>query len=233
MSRDVTAPVSRIAVLLVAALVVVGLSVWAFADAGSGPASGSRAADPAAASDERPGAGSVPPLLLSARPAVPAQSQVNPEPPTSIRLPSGVELPVRAASTRGNGLLDVPDDPRLAGWWEGGSSLGDPFGSTLLAAHVDSRTLGLGPYAEVLTLRPADVLTVRSRHLVQRFRLDRLRLVDQGPLGGEPWIYSPRGARRLVLVTCAPPYDPARGGYQQLVVAVARPVGPPARAGQR
>ncbi len=31
--------------------------------------------------------------------------------------------------------------------------LGDPFGSTLVAAHIDSKTQGLGPYAELLSVR--------------------------------------------------------------------------------
>jgi hypothetical protein len=30
-----------------------------------------------------------------------------------------------------------------------------------------------------------------------------------------------------VLVTCAPPYEPAHGGYRNLVVLVAAPSGPP------
>ena len=35
------------------------------------------------------------------------------------------------------------------------------------------------------------------------------------------------GAARLTLVTCAPPYDASRGGYQNLAVVTAVPLGPP------
>ena len=71
----------------------------------------------------------------------------------SVRLPSGTSVDVDAVSTTSDGLLDVPDDIRTAGWWRGGSRIGDPFGSTLIAAHIDSRTQGLGPYAELLRVR--------------------------------------------------------------------------------
>ena len=62
-----------------------------------------------------------------------------------------------------------------------------------------------------------------SDTLRQTFRATSLRLVPQGPLTGKRWLSSPSGARRLVLVTCAPPYVPARGGYQNLAVVTAIP----------
>jgi hypothetical protein len=126
-------------------------------------------------------------------------------------------------------VLDVPDDVRTAGWWRGGSRLGDPFGSILVAAHIDSATQGLGPYAELLQARPGQRVVVVSRHLVQRFAVRSLRLVPQGPLSRHRWIFAPTGGHRLTLVTCAPPYDARRGGYQNLAVVTAAPVGPPVR----
>ena len=40
-------------------------------------------------------------------------------------------------------------------------------------------------------------------------------------------IYAASGPRRLTMVTCAGPYDPDRGGYQNLAVVTARPTGSP------
>ena len=115
-----------------------------------------------------------------AGPATPAQrTGTTPEAPREIRLPSGETLPVRSVSTRPDGLLDVPDDVRTAGWWRGGSRLGDPFGATLIAAHIDSETQGLGPYVELLRVERNDEITVRSAHLVQHFRVTSLRLVPR------------------------------------------------------
>jgi hypothetical protein len=131
--------------------------------------------------------------------------------------------------TRPDGVLDVPPDVRTAGWWRGGSRLGDPFGSTLIAAHIDSTTQGLGPYAQLLQVRSGQTIAVRSRHLRQTFTVRSLRLVPQGPLSRHPWIFAPTGGPRLTLVTCAPPYDAGRGGYQNLAVVTALPVGRPVR----
>ena len=67
-----------------------------------------------------------------------APSAVVAEGPELTRLPSGAVIRVRAVGTTPSGLLAVPGDIDSAGWWRGGSRLGDPFGSTLIAAHIDS-----------------------------------------------------------------------------------------------
>ena len=79
---------------------------------------------------------------------------MRPERPVAVTLPSGRVLPVDPAGTLRDGALAVPRDIRRAGWWAGSSRLGDPFGSIVLAAHVDSFTQGVGPAAELLCARP-------------------------------------------------------------------------------
>jgi|1185.fasta_scaffold559611_1 hypothetical protein len=151
---------------------------------------------------------------------------VVPEAPQSLRLPSGRVVPVHAVSTDRHGQLDVPDSPRSAGWWRGGSRVGDPSGKTLLAAHVDSPRLRLGPFAELYDARPGLQLVLRSAGLRQDFRVRSVGVIRRESLTARPDLYSPSGTRQLVLVTCAPPYDPTHGGYQNLVVLVASPDGP-------
>ena len=119
----------------------------------------------------------------STSPATPARRAGSvSEAPTHVRLPSGTDVDVDAVSTTSDGLLDVPDDIRTAGWWRGGSRIGDPFGSTLIAAHIDSRTQGLGPYAELLRVERGARIVVRSRHLVQQFAVTSLRVVPRSSL---------------------------------------------------
>ena len=146
------------------------------------------------------------------------------ERPVSVRLPSGTVVAVRSAGTRGRGLLDVPDDVTEAGWWRAGARLGDPFGSTLIAGHVDAVDQGLGAFAELLVVRQGQRLRVRSRGLEQTFTIRSRRLVPREDLRERSGIYSVRGPRRLNLVTCAPPYLADRGGYQNLAVVTAIPV---------
>jgi hypothetical protein len=164
-------------------------------------------------------------VLLGVATPGPADPVV-PEAPRSLQLPSGRVVPVDAVSTGRDGQLDVPDDPRSAGWWRGGSRVGDPSGKTLLAAHIDAPRQRLGPFAELYDARPGLRLVLRSAGLRQDFRVRSVRLVRRESLNARPDLYSPSGTRELVLVTCAPPYDPTHGGYLNLVVLVARPSGP-------
>jgi hypothetical protein len=160
-------------------------------------------------------------------PASRAPSVVRPERPVSARLPSGTVVPIVPISTDPRGVLDVPPDIRTAGWWRGGSRLGDPFGSTLLAAHVDSADQGLGPYVELLRVRPGQRIVLTSATLRQTFAVRSLRLVPQGALARYRSIYAATGGRRLTLVTCAPPYVQSSGGYQRLAIVTATPVSEP------
>ena len=186
---------------------------------GSGCAVG-EAASPAAAPPSAQPVASAPPAAVAER-----VGSVVPEPPRAIRLPNGRRVVVRPVGTTRNGLLDVPADIELAGWWSGGSRLGDPFGSTLVAAHVDSRTQGLGPFASLLGVHAGDRVHVWSHGLRQAFEITSLRLRPQGTIGSASYLHSPKGPRRLTLVTCAGPYDAARGGYQNLAVITATPLG--------
>ncbi|RYB93843.1 class F sortase [Nocardioides oleivorans] len=217
---------AAIGLLVVAVLVLVGAiavrltSTDDRADASVvDPASTPRATTSAAASSA---ASSAAPAAIGRR-----TGAATPEPPTRAVLPSGVDVPIVPVSTTDDGTLDVPGDITTAGWWRGGSRLGDPFGSTLVSAHVDSTTQGLGPYAELLTVRAGQRIELQSKHLRQSYVVSSLRLLDKGPLSDHPWVYSATGAHRLVMVTCAGPFVPAKGGYQRLAVVTATAVGRP------
>lgn len=188
----------------------------------------------AVAAQPRPAAAAAqePEAAAPARAAVPARrlaSLVTPEAPLAARLPSGRVVGIEPVTTRTDGTLAVPEDITTSGWWRGGAKVGDPFGSILVAAHIDSRTQGLGPYADLLTVRRGEVVRVTTRHLTQDFAVRSRRLLPQGSLADERWLFSPRGRPRLTLVTCAPPYDASRGGYQNLAVVTAVPVTDPTR----
>lgn len=205
--------------LVVVTVLVATLALPACSGAGAGSSVPAPTGTPTASRSTEVGA----PVPSARR----ADSVLSPQAPRLAVLPSGRRVPIRGAGTTASGLLAVPDDVDTAGWWRGGSRLGDPFGSVLVAAHVDSRTQGLGPFAELLTLDPGARVTLRGSRLTQVFEIDSRRLVPQGRLTGEKWIFAASGDLRLTLVTCAPPYDADRGGYQNLAVVVASPLGPP------
>ena len=166
-------------------------------------------------------------------PATPAQeaqrlpTSVAAEPPTALRFPSGTVVRVRPTRTLPDGNLGVPDNLRTAGWWRGGARIGDLYGSMLVAAHVDSADRGLGPFVALLTVPKGARFTVASRNLQQDFQVTARRIIPRERLPRARWVSTFRGPHRLTMVTCAPPYNRARGGYQNLAIVVAKPVGPP------
>jgi hypothetical protein len=215
----------RLVPVVAAVLVAGSASAWALSGVGPGPG-----AERGTLTAQQPDESSSPSQPRpSASPATPGRrASAAPERPLRLTLPSGVSVEVRAVSSTADGLLDVPDDVAVAGWWRGGSRIGDPFGATLVAAHVDSRVQGLGPYAEVLRAQPGARLGVVTAHLRQAFKVTSLRVVPRERLARVTGLFSGSGPRRLVLVTCAGPFDAARGGYQSLAILTARPEGPPA-----
>jgi Sortase domain len=159
--------------------------------------------------------------------AHPAPSQIDAGRPVALTLPSGTTMAIDASATGTDGALQIPVDVERAGWWDGSSRLGDPFGSVVVAAHVDSFTQGLGRFVELLGMQPGDVITVRSRHLEQRFVVTTAHLVPRADVTATSGLYAARGKPRLVLITCGGDYSPD-SGYADNMVVVARPIAPPA-----
>ncbi len=133
---------------------------------------------------------------------------------------------VRVSATAPTGELQIPPDINEAGWWDGGSRLGDPFGAVVVAAHVDSFSQGVGRFAELFGMRAGDVVSVESAHLSQSFQVVASTLVPKASLSSEAGLFSAEGRPRLVLITCGGAYDPSAGGYQSNVVVVGIPSQP-------
>lgn len=180
-------------------------------------------AAPSARSESTQAATDAPTYDVTAKPGAQAGSQRHPARPTLLRLPSDTDVPVRVAETSDRGLLKVPRDIRAAGWWDGGARLADAYGTIVIAGHVDSATQGLGPFAELLSAQPGDRIVASGRGVRQTFAVDSVDRVPKASLDTQDDIFAPSGRLRLVLITCAGQFDPARGGYQDLAVVTARP----------
>jgi hypothetical protein len=218
--------------LLVACLLVVG--AWLLdrddgvADAapGSGTTSTGAAVRSGPSGGERASSRSGDQQVGRAQVAAPAPSQVDAQRPRAVTLPSGTTMSVDAAATGPDGELVIPADVNRAGWWDGSSQLGDPFGSIVLAAHIDSFTQGLGRFAELLEVRSGDRVMLSTRAMQQEYRVVSAELVPKAALTRSSSIYSVAGEPRLVLLTCGGAYDASSGGYQDNLVVEAVPVGP-------
>jgi hypothetical protein len=158
--------------------------------------------------------------------AGPAASQVVSERPRTIRLPSGTTMAVHRATTGRDGELMLPTNVNRAGWWDGASRLGDPYGAIVIAAHVDSFTQGLGRFAELLSMHPGDRVKVRSVNLRETFRVTSAKLVPKPLLTPRSYAYSGHGPSRLVLITCGGPFDAVNGYHDNMVVSATPVFGP-------
>jgi hypothetical protein len=247
---------SKLALVVLGALVVPSVIAWGVQSILPGGATADSARTTSARSDPTPAPAASPdPSSSSAAPthapstvpstpapstrvdgpAAPAQqaqrlsTSVAAERPNGVVLPGGRSVRVVPTSTLPDRSLGIPDDLHRAGWWRGGARLGDLYGSMLVAAHVDSAERGLGPFVALLTVRRGARITVSSAHLTQVYAVSARRILPRGRLARASWVSSFSGRHRLTLVTCAPPYVKARGGYQNLAVVVATPVGAPTK----
>jgi LPXTG-site transpeptidase (sortase) family protein len=167
---------------------------------------------------------SVPPSVQPGRVGTPAASQRIRFVPTEVDLPGGSHAPVLPASTVG-GQLVVPERVQRVGWWDGGAEAGDPFGSVVLAGHVDSATDGIGYFVRLLKVKAGEVVVLRGDGHSASYKVNSVVSVPKNALATESGAFDQTGDHRLVLITCTGAYDRARGGYEQNLVVSAEPMG--------
>ncbi len=144
--------------------------------------------------------------------------------PQRLVLPDGVGAAVLAESVRADGSLVIPTDPQQVGWWTGGALAGDPFGSVVIAGHVDSARYGLGVLAGLRNVTVGQVLQVRAGSRILRYRVVGRSQVRQARLAQDTDIFRQDVAPRLVVVTCGGPFNTMTHRYQDNLIVVATPL---------
>ncbi|GAB2678558.1 class F sortase [Kribbella swartbergensis] len=170
----------------------------------------------------------VEPRTASAPPAregTPAPSQRIWFVPAQVVLPGGATAPVFPVRTV-NGELKVPEQGRWVGWWDGGAQAGDPFGSVVLAGHVDTRTEGIGYFARLLRITPGELVVLHGSGHTATYRVSSVVSVPKDALATHSGAFDQEVDHRLVLITCTGAYDAARGGYEENLIVTATPTGP-------
>ncbi|GCE78503.1 hypothetical protein CBZ_35590 [Cellulomonas biazotea] len=146
--------------------------------------------------------------------------------PVRVTVPSvGIDLPVEPVGVDPDGSMALPGSADVAGWYRFGPAPASPTGSTLVAAHVDARSTGVGPFARLRDVAPGaqvDVTTADGTTTAYRV-VDVVRIAkEEAPV--ETW-FDRDGARRLVLVTCGGAFRRDVGHYADNVVVTAEPIG--------
>ncbi len=123
-----------------------------------------------------------------------------------------------------DGVLQIPADIQHVGWWDGSADAGDPFGATVIAGHVDSRTQGLGFFAELLIMQAGDLITLRSDAAGLTYRVISTALVNKDALASASRALDQHGPHRLVLITCSGQWHPEVRSYDSNLILLADPV---------
>ncbi|MFJ8907743.1 class F sortase [Streptomyces sp. NPDC102359] len=160
----------------------------------------------------------------SAAPPPPVADRPREAAPEGILVPgAGLDARVDPVGVTAQGDMTVPDDPAVAGWYRYGPAPGSSQGSAVLVGHLDSDTGDLGEFAALRDVRPGDTVEVRragdgpvTYRVVSRVTVPK----DELP----PSAFRRGGPPVLTLITCAPPFEPERGGYRSNLVVTAEPV---------
>ncbi|MFD8153048.1 sortase domain-bontaining protein [Streptomyces sp. NPDC059720] len=160
-------------------------------------------------------------------PGEPARGTASPAPakpsaPSRLSLPRlearAQVVPVGVAS---DGQVQVPRDPKQVGWYRYSPAPGASEGSAVVVGHVDSDGRGLGVLVALNDVRRGDrVLVDREDGSRVAYRVTSRRTIGKEDLAASG-VFRREGPAVLTLITCAGPYRPDDGGYQNNLVVTA------------
>lgn len=193
----------------------------------STPSGSPTSAPPATASSTGPGDAppSPPGPVVNALPAAPATAAAQPPPTRLLVARLGIDMTVEATGVDANGQMGLPPDPATAGWYQWGSAPQDTSGAAVLAAHVDSKVHGIGPFVRLGSARVGDEIDVWVGATKIVYRVSQVARVDKVALDADG-LFSMVGPPRLHLVTCTGDYVKGSGYSQNLVVVADRATNP-------
>ena len=134
-----------------------------------------------------------------------------------------IDMPVQPVGVADDGTMELVPDTDVAGWYRFGRGLDAPAGTTVIAAHVDSLTYGLGPFAELKKAQPGQRIGLTGEDGVQRvYTVDTVETTEKTTVDLSS-VFVQDGPARLVLITCGGDFDYDTRHYLSNVVVTATP----------
>jgi hypothetical protein len=146
--------------------------------------------------------------------------------PNRIQIPAiQASAPIVKVGTGPQRELEIPLDPKIVGWWDGGAYPGASIGTAVFAGHINYAGVQ-GELARIGTLNPGDHIYITGLRFgktirltfkvtgVRTYRKTKLpfaQIFDQSVLG------------RVAIVTCGGPFDAQTGNYLDNIVVYAVP----------
>jgi sortase (surface protein transpeptidase) len=146
-----------------------------------------------------------------------ARTHTEVAPPVRLRIPSiGVYSRLETLQRAADNSIEVPRQPRIAGWWADGPRPGQR-GPAVVLGHVDSRH-GPAVFFRLDELRAGDeVLVERADGSTVRFVVTEAHWYPKDQFPTE-LVYYPTLKPELRLVTCGGPIDLSTGHYRDNLV---------------
>lgn len=133
-----------------------------------------------------------------------------------------ISLDVKATGVTKKGEMEIPDTVAEVGWYRYGSFPSSKTGTTVLAAHVDTRHEGVGPFSRLREAKVGAAVTVvdedGDKH---NYKVAAVTKVDKGKVNWRQ-VFTESGHPRLVMITCGGAYD-QDSGYRDNVLVTAFP----------
>lgn len=144
------------------------------------------------------------------------------DPPVFVELPGmDITADVVPVGLADDGQMELPDDPKVVGWYRFGPAAAAGAGSVVIAGHVDSRRYGIGPLARLVDAEKGAEVVVRTEAgEVHTYAVVEVQVIPKADLPIAE-IFSRDGAERLVLITCTGEFDGTR--YEDNAVVIAEP----------
>ena len=146
--------------------------------------------------------------------------------PVRLSIPQlNIDMRIDAMGLDGDGAMALPDNASDAGWYKFGPGVANGAGATVIAAHVDSRHDGIGPFSRLKDASPGSTISVAgSDGSSVDYVVTEVRSVGKidAPMAE---VFDRAGDPRLTLVTCGGEFDSSTGHYIDNIILTAIPAG--------
>lgn len=153
------------------------------------------------------------------------EQPASPAPPARLEVAAlGIDVVVRPAGLDAQGRMALFDDPAVAAWYRWGPAPGSAAGSTVIAAHVDSLTYDLLPFARLRDAAPGTEVVVTDAAGARRaYAVESLEVIEKAEVDWNV-AFDRAGPPRLTLVTCGGEFDTENRRYLSNLVVTATPI---------
>ena len=174
----------------------------------------------------RPSEPTATPMIPTVSAALADRPPLRGEPPIRLVVPElEIDVPVESVGLDGEGRMGLPENPSIAAWYSYGVAPGDPSGSAVIAAHVDSLEYDIGPFARLAQAPTGTMFEVTSADgTVHRFSLQSTEVVLKGAVDWQK-VFRRDGTPVLTLVTCGGEFDWSARRYLSTVIVTALATG--------